>query len=969
MKNDKKIIDLDERLEALDVKRSFIVQAPAGSGKTELLMQRFLSLLATVAEPEGILAMTFTRKAAGELRHRVISALLVAANPEKDDGTHQKKTIELAREALKKDVALEWNLLENPGKLNIRTIDSLCAALVRQQPLLSRVGASALISEDPDELYALAARLTIEAVEDAGPDADAVFSALKHMDNSVTALTDRLVMMLKSRDQWMRHVEAARSDKALLKVSLESAFEKLVSHELEKAMATFPAEYAEDILTLSRYAAANIENSESFINRLADMNEVPSARVEDLPLWHGLRELFITKDGNGWRKRVDKGIGFPALKGKYAEAKKKFLELLAGIEPNDNFFQALSCVNGLPAPKFSEDEWEILISLIKLLPVALKRLNTVFVANGTADFQEVSMAALSSLGSEESPTDLMLSMDWKLAHILVDEYQDTSRTQLFLLRALTRGWTSDDGRTLFVVGDPMQSIFGFREADVGLFMEARKLGIGTVLLTPLTLKTNFRSTSAIVNWINKSFAPSFPPIEDVFTGAVKYSLSEAFEYGVDDAGVSVTLYDGTRDRADTDRAEAEKIAEIIKGVRPGETVAVLCRSRSHLAEVVNIFKKQGIGFSAEDFDTLSGRPVIQDLFALSRALTHPFDRTAWLALLRAPWCGLSLADMLHIVSGDNSSPIAALLKDDERLNKLTDAGRARLLSFTRKFEKALQLKGRVSFRRVLEGVWIDIGGPACVSDESALNDAEIFFETIDLVSRGGDIDVKKLRERVSKLYAGHGKAEDFVSLMTVHKAKGLEFDHVIVPGLGKISRNENKRLLLWLERGDDLLLAPVEKKVKNYESPLYDFLFAFNNKKKELERTRLFYVACTRAKKRLYLLGHARLTADGPDKGKVSPEKRSFLYSINHILNSNMFEPMPAVEVPVEPVAPLFQLKRLSSTWKRPEPNAGILLDAPDEVIAAGVEPEFYWAGEAARHLGTVVHAYLCRVAKDGLWK
>ena len=129
--------DAAERARALDPRRSFIVQAPAGSGKTELLIRRYLALLAVVDDPEEIVAITFTRKAAAEMRQRVLKKLAEAGDP----------------------------LAQNPARLRIQTIDSLCASLTRQMPILSKFGAQPESIDDARELYEEAALATISLLE------------------------------------------------------------------------------------------------------------------------------------------------------------------------------------------------------------------------------------------------------------------------------------------------------------------------------------------------------------------------------------------------------------------------------------------------------------------------------------------------------------------------------------------------------------------------------------------------------------------------------------------------------------------------------------------------------------------------------------------------------------------------------------------------------------------------------------
>ena len=133
------IADQDARLRALDANTSFIVQAPAGSGKTGLLTQRFIVLLAGVEAPEEITAITFTIKAAAEMRNRILQALERAGDDQAPDAAYEKQTWQLARKALARDKENGWHLLENPSRLRIQTIDSLCTSLARQMPVITVV--------------------------------------------------------------------------------------------------------------------------------------------------------------------------------------------------------------------------------------------------------------------------------------------------------------------------------------------------------------------------------------------------------------------------------------------------------------------------------------------------------------------------------------------------------------------------------------------------------------------------------------------------------------------------------------------------------------------------------------------------------------------------------------------------------------------------------------------------------------
>ena len=189
------IEDAKARREALNIERSYIVQAPAGSGKTELLIQRYLKLLAHVQKPEQILAMTFTRKAAGEMKNRVLQSLDRACDPKPPKEAHERTTWEIARLALKNNDAQGWRLLENPQRCKIQTIDSFCASLTKQTPVLSGMGSLLEVEEDSRNLYRQTAHEVLARVEENSKAGVAVRSILKRLDNSKSRFLDRMVRL------------------------------------------------------------------------------------------------------------------------------------------------------------------------------------------------------------------------------------------------------------------------------------------------------------------------------------------------------------------------------------------------------------------------------------------------------------------------------------------------------------------------------------------------------------------------------------------------------------------------------------------------------------------------------------------------------------------------------------------------------------------------------------------------------
>ena len=196
--------------------------------------------------------------------------------------------------------------------------------------------------------------------------------------------------------------------------------------------------------------------------------------------------------GNKLRKRVDKNLGFPP-----ACAEKELIQaLLEELERRDSAADAvaaLCAVRDLPEPRYDDSDWERVRDVAQVLVLAAADLDGVFREKGTVDFPAVSMTALRALGTSEAPTDLSLRLDYRLQHLLLDEFQDTSATQLDLVQQLTAGWQRGDGRSVFCVGDPMQSIYGFRQAEVRAFLDLAEEGLGEVQFEVERLSCNFRS--------------------------------------------------------------------------------------------------------------------------------------------------------------------------------------------------------------------------------------------------------------------------------------------------------------------------------------------------------------------------------------------------------------------------------------------------------------------------------------------
>ncbi len=956
--------DILARKQALNASQSFIVQAPAGSGKTELLIQRYLTLLSHVKAPEEILAITFTKKASNEMRARINKALREAAIDAPMNSAHQQTTRNIAKAALAQDKMHQWSLLENPNRMRIQTIDSLCSSLTKQLPLLSQMGASAAISDTPDLLYVEAVKEVLAHLENNDAWADAIKILLMHLDNDVNRVHELLIRLLKKRDQWLNyiHLDVGSDD---IRQYLENELFAVVNEFVDHATVLLSSETKTILASLAEYATNHLE--------LSNPNaKLVRARKESSPLlyWIGIAELLLTAEGT-WRKQFNIKNGFPAaseFKNKEekntADAfKQTALALIGTLNDNEELRKAMAEVALLPPTTYTDNQWQVLNALFAVLKLTAAQLRVFFQQKSQIDFIENTQAALIALGDEAQPTDLALALDYQTKHILLDEFQDTSFTQFKLLEKMTLGWQTYDGRTLFIVGDPMQSIYRFREADVGLFISLFEGGFAHIKLTPLALRRNFRASQKLVNWSNSQFTHIFPKKNHIATGDVSYTESIAAESAYTSSNIIINEFNNSRDHA-----QAEKIVSDIQQLRksaPNEKIAILVRARTHLQAIIPTLNKHGIHYQALDIDPLMDKQYIQDILALTKALLHPEDRIAWFSVLRAPWCGLTLSDLATIANLDSRAIIFTQLTQPALLNALSPDGQQRLARILPILQTSITERHRQQLRFWIENTWRLLGGPACLQHASQIEDTKRLFMLFDQLNATNEsFNFEKLAKKMAVLFAKPATNDNAVQLMTIHSAKGLEFDTVILPHLEKKSANDDSQLLNWMEyplknNKHSLILAPIHATVED-KNPMYQFITRQQKKRADNEVNRLLYVAVTRAKKNLYLYYNVNVNED----------------EISHASNSFLGKLMPAFKCNAENIHKIssiidsshsqpsvnLNLSRLKTSWTNPfhislQPHP---LDRSNKRIGFTL-PDY-----SKKHIGTLAHSILQMFAQNG---
>jgi len=954
---DNNLPDANERDQALDLSTSCIVQAPAGSGKTGLLIQRLLACLCTCNEPEEVLAITFTRAATSEMQARVIEALeFASSNPDINTlEAYELNTLKLAQRVLKRDSQYGWNLLKNPARLRIVTNDTYNASLTRQLPILSGLGGNTSICDTPKLAYREASISLLDEIEDESISADvrdAIAMLLRFASNRSETLITMMSDMLACRDQWLETVNEVDA------MHCEQALEQFVNTRLKQVSGILPQGLKSALLGVYKKAPNCSAHDISMVNDVW-----PGADATYLNEWQSLLQPLFTKKGT-LVKKFTKTTGFPV-----GEVNTKVAnELLSEIHSNSAHqdLNMLFDVLTLPNPDYPQalDEMRHAISIV--LTRLVGHLNVVFDAQGSIDFIENARRAQQALGGHDSVTDVLEKISYTVKHILIDEMQDTNYTQLRLVMQIIEDWVEDDGRTLFMVGDPMQSIYRFRQADVSIFQSLwSKKSVCNIKLTPIQLRANFRSSKTIVNWFNRVLSGAFGEA-DPYTCEVEFSQSVPVK-SVDTEGAQVYKITANDTSVEANHM-CDHIDELIK-TYPDESIAVLARSRSHVGKLVEVLKDRGVTFSSQKIDALDKSKHVNDAMMLVRALRHPMDRIGWIGLLRSPLVGMSWNDCLCMSKGSIGLPImygaqhaashGMSMDGLKRLSRL----QAAIDSLDSDSRLANNLHARSS------AAWHALGGMQ-INNEIECEDVFRFFDAVkDRQGAGIIADIEDIEQAIDGLYAS--PQPGVVQIMTIHEAKGLEFDTVLIPALSKRTRSDDARLFRHHLLPGGFVITPNPGKSAHENSPekrLYTAMGKLDDLAARNESKRLLNVALTRAKKRMKLYAYV------PDGTEAKPAAGSL---INHIwdsvkdevitLDSSKSSISDSVVSPT--YVPTRSVPDADAHYETPAPGYIPKVDnvhLPSEQVVSSVDAISLGAGESyAREVGTYYHKIMEHIAQE----
>jgi ATP-dependent exoDNAse (exonuclease V) beta subunit len=745
-------------------------------------------------------------------------------------------------------------------------------------------------------------------------------------DNNWAEMEEQLVEMLGVRDRWMHGFVLEREpDWEGLRERLERPFARAVRDALtalDQSLSQLPGA-CEEALELARFGCAQ---TDGILHReLAELADFPtgpfrgSDSLEEARTAYLCLSALLLTGGGTFRKAVNKSHGFPADR---KREKQRMLDLIDSLRAIPGLEASLASVPSLPPIRYTDDEWAIVRACFTVLARAAAELRVVFAEAGTVDFIEVAQIAQRVLqGDDGWPTDAAIAVADGIRHLLVDEFQDTSRRQHQLLASLIAAWDDRAGRTGFAVGDPMQSIYFFRDADAELFPRVTEIGLEIPNAEPflfefVPLEANFRTAAPLVNRLNEvfekvfagndgsgvGFASALPAREDDLGFRQHFELHLDF---VERKAQRKTADSEEEDEREAARdAQAREIVALIEShmdrVREAQMqggkyrIAVLGRARTALAPIAAALHEAAIPFRAVDLESLSARPEVLDALSLARALLNPYDRVAWLGVLRAPWCGLALDDLHTLVSADDrelmSRPVSELLA--ERRMLLSEAGRhaaGRVLDEWNSMPALRAAEPTTSTGTWLQQVWLRLGGGACV-DATGRANLDLLWSCLDKLPAGEpDLLGPALKAALAKLTAlpdPDASGDAGVQLMTIHKSKGLEFEVVIVPDMQAGSMRGTRKMLSWLERGlaepdesgdiTEFLIAPFQPKGAD-RSTAKKWVDEVYNERESQETRRILYVAATRAREELHLFARPSYKVESNGEWSLNEPKNSLL--------------------------------------------------------------------------------------------
>lgn len=863
----------DERARrlAVDPLRNVALEASAGTGKTRVLVDRYVRLLEAGVAPRNILAITFTRKAAAEMRQRVMATL---RQRQREGGITPARWREI-RDAF--------------GDIGISTIDAFCLSLLHEFPLEAGVDPGFDLADETETPRFVEASLDSalaigRAISLDDADVALLFTELgePRLRKALTALLDRRLVARDALNRFVRG-RAMTVDEACarLRSTLRGAVSSIAGageQSIGLFVSTGPAVpdfelLAQDMRELMADGPASVEGP------------LPPARLR--AVLDRLSQLVLTKSGEPRKRPAHTKAEFRS-----PADYERHRVIVAGLGPH---VQAAIAA-------FKRD-----INLVlargarRLFAIAQDEYRRTLDKHGVLDFADLLERTLKLLGQMDEFSRSRYRLESRYEHVLVDEFQDTSRAQWRLVRELVRAWSAGEGLShgplppsIFIVGDRKQSIYGFRDAEVSVLDAAAEFidALRPDAPARAAITRSFRSVRELLSFVNDvgEAVEKAPDRADAF----RYTETDAFpigdrsiEFPSDASALGVIVAD-----ADAEQAEitADEIARLLSsgatvrdrdtGVRrrigPGD-IGVLFRTRESHTLFETALAKRGVPYYVYKGLGFFDADEVKDVLALVGYLADAGSNLRAAAFLRSRIVRLSdealkllAPGLAAALTGEAPAAIDLLPADDRERLLLARASIAKWIADADQVPPA-----EIVDRVLAESAYaVEIGGPGF---RQARENLKKIRGLIRRIQNRGYTTLSRLTDYFDGLAAGGDEsnaiidAADAVNLMTVHAAKGLEFPVVFVVNIGKGSGGGR----------DDIRVAPApfaaddedgdpSVTITDHDDPAQ----RDDDEKDQEETKRLLYVALTRARDRLYLaasLTGGKLVLQRGSIGRVLP--------------------------------------------------------------------------------------------------
>ena len=885
---------------ALDSQRNIAVTASAGAGKTATLVERYIELLRQHPEigVRQVLAITFTQKAAAEMRERIDRRLADAL----DDSTELAEVLPKSELAEVQDLpAPERQRLrqirEDLPAARISTIHAFCAALLREYPIEADVDPAFAVLEgiDAAQLRHQAVRQTLETlsrVRDSDPDKEALRRTLAEWPRRyLEQVLEHLLEKKHHARTWCRRYAEQSPDQIL---SDWRGMQQTVSAPACSALLADP--HFTDMLAELAALEPLTDAKDSAVKRLDPLRDAMRRLSQTLPLDEALAILPRLAEGlltNGKPLSVSR-FGSKSNWDEVALARVRELVPALGryLAPHADLLS-------LELSAADERAAAVLPALSRLFLRADVRYES-SKGNGSMLDMDDLLEKTHQLLAADADIRHRLAQHYRFA--LIDEFQDTDPLQWEIIRSLASPDGQMAGDKLFIVGDPKQSIYSFRAADVTVFARVRAAiaeanaahqrdsqpfcDDGEVLdaspderLGSLVMGENFRTLAQPVAFVNALFPKFMQAVPD-----------EPFQVGYDpligcrptsesEGSVELLLLppDGNRDATEIALREAELVARRLShllegndlqiadqdGLRPPEPgdIALLLRRRRNLPAYEDALRACGIPFQVAGGQGFYQRQEIYDLANILRVLCNPGDSIALMGALRSPYFGLS-DNALYALTAPQGGRLAEHLADANQRQHLAPADQEAATDAVARLQRWEELRDRVPLVELLHTILEDTGawGFLCYGERGEQAVANV-HKLLDLARefRGPLVDFTARLDLLTTEEEREGEAlldADALHILTVHAAKGLEFPIVVVPDLAARFNFQNSApALIDAEKGLGLRVLDPEQGYKRASSFTRTLINRNASRRQRAEEKRLLYVACTRARDHLLLGG------------------------------------------------------------------------------------------------------------------